>query len=194
MLVLIPSAVNTVTIDNQQSTSLVKGIACGILVQGACVVKTLHLYSTGAGGDRVLDISTQCREVLSADDADAQEEQTEASDTRHSTEVLHTLAVPTVEAIRASWDVAYERAPTSVPRPGIADLSTFDSDFWDDSLGGEAVVQLVLECAGPWNLEILGMELVREVSTRYPRRRDRSLIGAAEQSPGKNRGSLNGRD
>ncbi|KAI5826272.1 hypothetical protein K523DRAFT_419385 [Schizophyllum commune Tattone D] len=158
----VDDAVNTFTIDDQQSTSLVKGIACGTLVPGASVVKTLHLYSTGAGGDRVLDISTQCREVLSANDAEDQEEQAEANDTRHSTEVLHTLAVPTVEAIRASWDVAYERAPTSVPRPGIADLSTFDSDFWDDSLGGEAVVQLVLECAGPWNLEILGMELVRE--------------------------------
>ncbi|KAL1746670.1 Gryzun, putative trafficking through golgi-domain-containing protein [Schizophyllum fasciatum] len=154
----VDDAVNTITVDDQQSTSLVKGITCGTLVPGASTSKTLHLHSTGAPGDRILDVSTQCREVLS-DDATA--EQAEADDARHMTELLHTLAVPTVEAIRASWDVAYERAPTGTPRPGLADLRTFDSDFWDDSLGGEAVVQLVLECTGPWDLEILGMELVR---------------------------------
>ncbi|TRM69045.1 Gryzun, putative trafficking through golgi-domain-containing protein [Schizophyllum amplum] len=160
----IDDAVNTISVDGQESTSLVKGITCGVLAPGVSVVKTLHLLSTGAPGDRILDVSTQSRDVPDEDEEPVEEEENAegVADTRQRTELLHTLVVPTVNPIRASWDVAYERSSTANARPGLADLRTFDGDFWDDSEGGEAVVQLVLECAGPWNLEILAMRLIRE--------------------------------
>ena len=50
-------AVNSTVLENERSTSLLKGISFGALQPGANKVKTLYLSSTGLAGDRVLDIS-----------------------------------------------------------------------------------------------------------------------------------------
>ena len=53
--------VNFIDLEGQRSSALIKGVAFGVLQPGDSVRKTLRLTSTGAGGERVLDISVQSR-------------------------------------------------------------------------------------------------------------------------------------
>ena len=51
--------VNYIVMDDQRSTSLIKGIACGTLSPGVSILKKLYLTNLGAPGDRVVVISVQ---------------------------------------------------------------------------------------------------------------------------------------
>ncbi|KAK7057624.1 Gryzun, putative trafficking through golgi-domain-containing protein [Favolaschia claudopus] len=143
---------NVILLDDERSSSLIKGINLGNLKPGVSVVKTLHLISSGGAGDRLLDISLQST-VAGA-------EQPESPELLDMTETLQTLAVPTMAPIKVDYDVVYKRAPST--RVGVADLRTYDHDFWDDGDGGEAVVTAQMECTGPWGLEVVSVKLLRE--------------------------------
>uniref|UniRef100_A0A8H7Y8D4 Trafficking protein particle complex subunit 11 domain-containing protein n=1 Tax=Psilocybe cubensis TaxID=181762 RepID=A0A8H7Y8D4_PSICU len=169
----IDDAVNWMVVDDVRSTSLVKGIHLGVLVPGTSAVKTLHLFNTGAGGDRVVDVSVQTRTKIALktpddereDDGDNDGPETEAddegrTDSRNDTmEHLKLLVVPTVKAIQITNNVVYRRALD--PWSGLADLRTFDESFWDSRQGGEALVNFVMTCAGPWSIIIQRIELER---------------------------------
>ena len=45
--------------DDQRSTSLIKGVACGTLAPGVGILKKLFLTNHGGDGERVIDISVQ---------------------------------------------------------------------------------------------------------------------------------------
>ncbi|KIY69509.1 hypothetical protein CYLTODRAFT_372663 [Cylindrobasidium torrendii FP15055 ss-10] len=149
---------NTISFGEEISTGLLRGVAFGKLSPGASVSKTLHLVSTGSIGDRILDMSLQTRSTASVP-SDASEHLGEA-DAEDLTELLRTFTIPTVRALAAVQEVVYRRA--TGPRIGLADLRAFEDDFWDDGQGGEAEVSSVFECAGPWQLEIEGVELKRK--------------------------------
>ncbi|KAJ6631526.1 Gryzun, putative trafficking through golgi-domain-containing protein [Mycena sp. CBHHK59/15] len=143
---------NVIVFDDERSSGLIKGVNFGILQPGVSVVKTLYLISTGAAGDRMVDVSIQSTAV-----SDHVPESPELQD---MTETLQTIVVPTLEAIKANFGVAYRRAVG--PQAGIAHLRTFDHDFWDNSDGGEAIVTTQMECAGPWALQVESVTLHRE--------------------------------
>jgi len=44
----------------------------------------------------------------------------------------------------------------------LVDLSTFDSEYWDDGQGGKAQVGAKLECVGPWSLSVEKVRLIRK--------------------------------
>jgi hypothetical protein len=127
------------------------------------VLKTLYLINAGAPGDRILDISIQSRTIprsLSSVSASvSRDSQSYPSDTN---EALQTLTVPTLAPITILYDVGYRRALTK--RPGPADLALYDSEFWDDREGGEALISAKMEVMGPYSLDILGVKLIRHVS------------------------------
>lgn len=163
-------------VDDERSASLVKGIHLGVLTPGTSAVKTLRLFNSGAGGDRVVDVSVQTRTKISQKredddevDGDHDGPEREADDESHTNsgndmmEHLKLLVVPTVKAIQVTNDVVYRRALD--PWSGLADLKTFDESFWDTRQGGEALVSIVMTCAGPWSLNIESIELERLVSS-----------------------------
>jgi trafficking protein particle complex subunit 11 len=99
-----------------------------------------------------LDISLQSRSPIAED----------------TSEVLRTLSVRTVAPMKVEYSVKYMHARG--PLPGLTDLRTYESDYWDDGEGGEALVKARIVCAGPFSLSVETVRLVRKVShfTRTP--------------------------
>jgi len=154
-------AVNTISLDDEQSSAMIKGIAVGILAPGVSTVKTLRLLSTGAVGDRMIDISVQSRstatpQLRKENDSPISPALLDVTDT------LRTVTIPTVDPFKSTTNVVYRRALGA--QPGLSDLKTFDTDYWDDSDGGEAFITSTFECVGPWNLEIQSFVLRKQVS------------------------------
>ncbi|EIN06785.1 hypothetical protein PUNSTDRAFT_115294 [Punctularia strigosozonata HHB-11173 SS5] len=162
----IDGAVNYISIDDEKSSGLIKGIPLGVLKPGVSVLKKLFLVSTGGAGPRTLDISVQSRLYLApidsaspvspvspttADFAKAKEE---------TTETLETLLVPTVASLAVEFGTTYRRSLE--PSEGVSDLGAFESGTWDPVSGGEAYVEAIVRCVGPWSLQVEGVSLVRE--------------------------------
>lgn len=102
----------------------------------------------------MIDISIQSR---STDEFDP----TQDPETQDVTETLRTLIVPTVYPIKITHDIAFARRPGDWP--GLADLRTYDGDFWDDQSGSEALIDTTIECAGPSGIHIESITLERQV-------------------------------
>ncbi len=150
-LCLTIAADNSIIIDGESSSSFIKGVPFGTLSPGENCVKVLHLTSTGGAGDRILDISLQSRSKKSFNGEPIED----------VSEVLKTVVVPTVAALSITHDIVYRRSLKD--RMGLADLRAFDEDFWDDGQGGEAEVNLMIECAGPWSILMEKLTLQRQV-------------------------------
>ncbi|KAI9441462.1 Foie gras liver health family 1-domain-containing protein [Lactarius indigo] len=140
----IDEAVNEIRVDDEHSQNLIKGITIGAIAPGATTLKTLYLTSTGGVGDRVLDISIQSRSPVSRD----------------TSEVLRTLSVPTVAPMSVEYGVKYLHSTRSLPR--LTDLRTYESDYWDDGEGGEALINAQMTCTGPWGLSVETVRLSRK--------------------------------
>ena len=156
--------VNHIVFDDQRSAGLIKGVSFGVVPPGVNVLKTLYLVNTGAAGDRILDISIQSRTMPkpspSGSTPISPDSQSYPSDT---SEALQTLTVPTVNPITVSYNVTYKRALAE--QPGLANLTTFDGEFWDDADGGEALVSARMEIMGPYSLNVESVKLIRHVSS-----------------------------
>lgn len=162
---LMAAAVNWIVVDDERSTSLIKGINLGVLAPGVSATKTMHLFNTGAGGDRMVDISIQTNTATSAaedsqDESESDDEQDSVLDTM---EHLKMLVIPTVNPLQVTQTVSYRRNLNSWS--GLADLETFDENFWNDGRGGEALITATMSCVGPWCLKIQHVELERRVSS-----------------------------
>ena len=113
----------------------------------------------------MIDISIQSRATTAApsnDIAHSPHDGPSSAARLDVSETLQILIVPTVEPIKVAYETVYRRALG--PRLGLADLRTFESEFWDDWQGGEGVVSARMECAGPWSLEVVSVEMVKQVS------------------------------
>ncbi|TFY76432.1 hypothetical protein EWM64_g7579, partial [Hericium alpestre] len=160
----IDEAVNTMRIDDERSTGLIKGIDLGSIPSGSTVLKSIYLTNTGGGGDRVLDISIQSR-APSAQALPSPELPTSPSAETHPsdlTETLQTIVIPTVGAMKMTYDVKYRRSQEV--SKGLLDLLTFgaEGEFWNSWEGGEAEVMAKMECVGPWGISVEKVRLVRK--------------------------------
>lgn len=144
--------VNSISMGDELSSGLIKGVAFGTLSPGTSSVKTLHLISTGGAGDRILDISLQSRATVEGDTTNSPED---------ISEILKTVTVPTVHPLVTSHNIVYRRATSA--RLALTDLRSFDEDFWDDGEGGEGDITFTLQCTGPWSFELDGLEFIRKV-------------------------------
>jgi hypothetical protein len=102
----------------------------------------------------MVDISVQSRPTGSEEIDDSLEFQ-------DVTEILQTLIVPTVDPIESHHTVTYTRSTSEWT--GLADLRTFDTDFWDNRHGSEALINSTMLCVGPSAIEIESIRLGREV-------------------------------
>ena len=161
---------NWILVEDTRSSSLIKGIELGVLAPGVTIVKTLHLFNTGASGDRMIDISIQSRaaDKQESDHAGDREDDEDDEDfdgessSDDSMEHLHMIVIPTMSPFKLGHSVVYRHALD--PWAGLADLETFDQTFWDDRRGGQAVVTATLSCVGPSSLNIENLRLERQVS------------------------------
>ncbi|KAF7428799.1 hypothetical protein PC9H_008031 [Pleurotus ostreatus] len=158
----IDDAISSISVDGEQSSGLIRNVQFGTLSPGVSAVKVLHVVSTGAPGDRLVDVSIQSKPPAKhwQDESDAE------GDSRlvDLSEMLQTIAIPTVAPFKYSYGISYRH---SIAGPaGLADLRTFESDYWDSSSGGEAVVCLNVEFIGPWPLTIESLDLVRKNNVR----------------------------
>lgn len=151
--------VNAISLDDVTSSSLIKGVHCGTLAPGVSVLKTLYLENTGAPGDRMMDISVQSRPgpVDEDPDLDIAEED--------MTETLQTLVVPTVNSFKVTHDIAFRHSLYKWVE--LADLRTFDSEHWDDSKGGEAIINFKMMFNGPWSCVVESIRLDKKVWMKY---------------------------
>ncbi|KAI0061971.1 hypothetical protein BV25DRAFT_1805032 [Artomyces pyxidatus] len=156
----IDEAINDIRIDEERSSSLVKGISLGSIAPGVKVLKTLYLTNTGAAGDRIIDVSIQSRASSSTSSGEPISPSSPAAALADTSETLQTLVIPTVSAMKVAYDVKYMHART--PLSGLTDLSTYESEYWDDGEGGEAIINARLECVGPWGLSVETVRLVRK--------------------------------
>lgn len=160
--------VNHIRIDNERSNGFIKGVHFGVVNPGVNVLKTLHITNTGAAGDRILDISIQSRSIPKASTSSSPIPSPSSSEEHSSadtSETLQTLTVPAVDPIKVLYDTTYRRA--MAVRPGIANLTTFEGEFWDDGEGGEAHVTARMEIVGPWSIQVQNVELVRQVNETF---------------------------
>ncbi len=132
-----------------------------MLQSGASITKTLVLGTSIAAGDRVIDISVQSRSTASRPLASGSPQSPHPSHA-DTGETLKTLAVSTIEPITFASQVAYRRS--SNLQAGLADLATYEDDYWDDSDGGEAHVVTTVSCVGPTGIIIESVKLIRQVS------------------------------
>ena len=153
--------VNYIVVDDQQSSGLIKGIQLGVLGPGASGKKTIHLFNSGAGGERMIDVSIQSRPNDSEDETSDDDDDENDLLSEDKMETLRTLVIPTVNPFKVTSDVSYRHKQE--PLLGLADLQTFDAKFWDDRRGGEAIASIKIECTGPWNLLLDGVTLERQV-------------------------------
>ncbi|OCH86086.1 hypothetical protein OBBRIDRAFT_890731 [Obba rivulosa] len=154
-------AVNYISVDDQRSSSLIKGVSLGVIPPGASLLKTIYLCSSGVAGDRTIDISVQSRSTATPEPSSPASPSLSADISLvDKGETLQTLVVSAVEAFKLEHDVTYRRSLR--PQPGPSDLRTFDADYWDDRDGGEAIVASTFVCSGPSSVAVEAIKLIRE--------------------------------
>jgi len=150
-------------VDGEKSSSLIKGIQLGVVAPGVSTIKTVHLFNTGAGGDRMVDVSIQTKTVSSeSQDNEAWEDGGEDGD---AMEHLNLLVVPTVNPIEVTHGILYRR--TLDPWAGLANLATFEDSYSDNRRGSEATVTLTMSCVGRWGLLIENIEFEKKASVIF---------------------------
>ncbi|CCL99236.1 uncharacterized protein FIBRA_01251 [Fibroporia radiculosa] len=152
---------NFISLGDERSTSLVKAVPLGIISPGVSTSVTLYLSNAGAAYDRVVDISVQSRALSSTEPASPT---SPGSPTAPAVvdrdETLRTLIVPTIDPIHAEQQVTYRRS--SKDQLGLADLRTYEGDFWDDGNAGEAIVTTVIRCMAPSGISVESIKLTRQ--------------------------------
>ncbi|KAG6332551.1 hypothetical protein ID866_6536 [Astraeus odoratus] len=163
----VDEAVQYIICDDQRSSGLIKGIRCGTIAPGVSVFKTLTLVSSGAAGDRTIDVSIQSitgtgilvgqipavSSSLSGAPTPVRNEDTN--------EILQTLVIPTAAAFSVAHHIEYSRSLRMAPP--LANLLIHEKDAWE---GGEAVITTKFECLAPCGLEIESVRLMRQNGNR----------------------------
>ncbi|KAL6305207.1 Gryzun, putative trafficking through golgi-domain-containing protein [Sparassis latifolia] len=152
---------NFISLGDERSTSLIKGVSFGVLAPGVSAVKTLYLRCRGVAADRIIDISVQSRTPSMATPSEpASPDVASTTVPADRGEVLHTLIVPALDPIKVEHRIVYRRSLQA--QPGLADLQTYEEDFWDDRDGGEAVVTTVMTCLAPSGIVVEDVSLNKE--------------------------------
>lgn len=145
---------NTISIDDEQSSSLIKGVYCGVIKPGVVVAKTLHLLSHDTAGDRVLDISVQTR-IPGSSSSDQDDSEGDV------TENLQTVSIPTVDAFHLTQDVTYQHNEREWTV--LTDLRSYEEDYEEYERGIEATIVTDISIVGPWSIYIECIKFDNEV-------------------------------
>jgi len=156
--------VNTIAIDDEQSSGLIKGIEFGTIHPGEVSTKVLYLSMSGATGPRIIDISIQSQVAT-------------GGITQGDSEILKTVTVQGLLAFSWETDVTYLH-PVDNPTPWL-DLSQLDAER--HRVEAEAVVSVKLKLESPWDLVVQSIRLVEKVCVVYSIKlleltRDRPLL------------------
>ncbi|KAF8511539.1 Gryzun, putative trafficking through golgi-domain-containing protein [Gautieria morchelliformis] len=151
-VLLHPAEGDTGIICTERSTSMIKGVAYGSLDPGETVSKTLVLHSTGASGDRTIDVSVQCEP--SGTSTSSEVSSPVSPRTADTTETLHTLVIPTQLALQVDSLASYRRALQSSADPPLAltDLKSYDPSAFN--VHAEAIIRSTIVNQGPWDVAI----------------------------------------
>lgn len=141
---------NTIAIDNEQSSGLIKGIEFGTIHPGETATKVLFLSMSGAAGPRIIDISIQSRVDT-------------GGVTQSDNEVLKTVTVQGLLAFSWETDVTYCH-PVDSPTP-LLDLSQIDAGR--HRIDAEAVVSVKLKLESPWDVVVHSIRVVEKVCVVY---------------------------
>ncbi|KAI0943837.1 hypothetical protein AcV7_001818 [Taiwanofungus camphoratus] len=153
--------VNYISFGDERSSSLIKGVALGVLAPGVSVLKALYLTNTAAVGDRTIDISVQTRAISSVGSTSpVSPESPSAPIVADRYETLRTILIPVVEPIKVEYQTVYRRSLAG--QPGLADLRTYTAEFWDDGDGGEAEIMSLMTCLAPSGVVVEGIKLNRQ--------------------------------
>lgn len=153
-------AANRIILEDEESTSLIRGVKFGVLEPGVETVKTLYLLNTGVVGDRTLDVSIRSQPTTQLPPSPVL--RTPDSAGPHDTnETLQTLVISATQAVKIISNVAYQRSLQ--PQAGLADLRTYGNDLWEDKVSGEAIITSTLQCAGSCGLRLENIQLERQV-------------------------------
>ena len=172
--------VNYIVMDDQRSTSLIKGIACGTLSPGVSILKKLYLTNLGAPGDRVIVISVQSQS-RSPPSASAPTSPAPTSPTSPTspipaepaspsappivdrTETLRTISVSAVAPLTMAYSAVYKRPTRALP--GLSDLRTYENAERprDEADAVEVEVTSTLTVTAPAGIVIETVVLQRKV-------------------------------
>ena len=141
---------NTITIEDERSSVLIKGIEFGTIHPGETSIKVLYLSMSGAAGPRVIDISIQSRVDT-------------GGITQGDSEILKTVTVQGVLPFSWETDVTYFH-PVDNPAPWL-DLSQIDDER--RSVEVEALMAIKLKLESPWELSVQSIRLVEKVCVDY---------------------------
>ena len=156
--------VNRITLENEESTSLIRGVKFGVLEPGAETVKTLYLLNTGAVGDRTLDVSIRSQSTTRLPSSPVPQT-SDSAGSYDTNETLQTLIIPTTQAMQMKSNVAYHRSLQ--PQAGLADLRAYGNDLWEDRIPGEAMITSTFQCAGSCGLRLESIRLENQVQYTF---------------------------
>ena len=156
--------VNRITLENEESTSLIRGVKFGVLEPGAETVKTLYLLNTGAVGDRTLDVSIRSQSTTRLPSSPVPQT-SDSAGSYDTNETLQTLIIPTTQAMQMKSNVAYHRSLQ--PQAGLADLRAYGNDLWEDRISGEAMITSTFQCAGSCGLRLESIRLENQVQYTF---------------------------
>jgi len=140
------SLVNYISVDDERSTSLVRGVTFETVEPGCSANQTVNLTS-GGPGKRILDFSIQSKVNGVASVAGAENE------------TLLTVSIDTVEPFRQESYITYSQPHKSLPVfPEVTVLN--DWEYYT----AEAMVTFTLESVADCELEITSIKLIDIVS------------------------------
>jgi trafficking protein particle complex subunit 11 len=138
--------VNTIAIEDERSSGLIKGIEFGTIHPGEASTKLLYLSMSGAAGPRIIDISIQSRVDT-------------GGITQNDSEILKTVTVQSVLPFSWETDVTYFH-PVESPAPWL-DLSQIDAER--HRVAAEALMAVKLKLEAPWDIFVQSIRLVEKV-------------------------------
>jgi trafficking protein particle complex subunit 11 len=153
--------VNHISFGADRSPSMIKGLSFGSFSPGETVKETLLLHSTGAPGDRTIDVSVQCSHSVPSTSTDADAVSlVSPQPTADISETLHTLVISTRPSLQVESLVSYRRAiqPSACSPLGLADLESYDSSTL--TAQAEAVIRSTIVNEGPWDVVIKTFSLL----------------------------------
>jgi trafficking protein particle complex subunit 11 len=132
---------------------MIKGVSYGSLDPGETVSKTLVLHSTGAPGDRTIDVSVQCEPSGTSTSSEVSSPVSPRL-TADTSETLHTLVIPTQLALQVDSLASYRRVLQSSADPPLAltDLKSYDSSVVNAH--AEAIIRSTIVNRGPWDVAL----------------------------------------
>lgn len=154
-------AVNHITLDDVRSNSLIKGVSYGILNPGQTSQKVLLLHSTGAAGDRSLDISVQCD--LPDETGLTKMTSSPVSPVTTVSESLHSLTIQTASPFLCDFSTSF-RLFSDGRVLEISDLRRYDASYVEPY--AQLILRTTISASGPRPIRVEKISLLVRYNLR----------------------------